>query len=107
MFQSEDDIRDGHVTGVQTCALPIWFFIYPGFDKSFKSRKIIHSSRYALRRSIPRQINISIQTTICHRNSKRSEERRVGKDYAMPRNASTVEHHGVDGIEQTYGHTSI
>src|SRR5690625_7356445 len=25
MFQSEDGIRDGHVTGVQTCALPISF----------------------------------------------------------------------------------
>src|SRR5690625_4720660 len=27
-FQAEDGIRDGHVTGVQTCALPI--FSYPG-----------------------------------------------------------------------------
>src|SRR3984893_4865196 len=25
-FQAEDGIRDGHVTGVQTCALPISFF---------------------------------------------------------------------------------
>src|SRR5438876_1739893 len=25
-FQAEDGIRDGRVTGVQTCALPIWFF---------------------------------------------------------------------------------
>src|SRR5690625_6756866 len=25
-FQAEDGIRDGHVTGVQTCALPIAFF---------------------------------------------------------------------------------
>src|SRR5437870_2720678 len=24
-FQAEDGIRDGHVTGVQTCALPTWF----------------------------------------------------------------------------------
>src|SRR5439155_7192255 len=23
-FQAEDGIRDGHVTGVQTCAIPIW-----------------------------------------------------------------------------------
>src|SRR5439155_7114853 len=23
-FQAEDGIRDGHVTGVQTCTLPIW-----------------------------------------------------------------------------------
>src|SRR5690625_2091309 len=26
-FQAEDGIRDGHVTGVQTCALPISFLI--------------------------------------------------------------------------------
>src|SRR5438046_10383186 len=25
-FQAEDGIRDWSVTGVQTCALPIWFF---------------------------------------------------------------------------------
>src|SRR5438309_4797438 len=25
-FQAEDGIRDGTVTGVQTCALPIWIF---------------------------------------------------------------------------------
>src|SRR5690625_3922699 len=25
LFQAEDGIRDGHVTGVQTCALPIYF----------------------------------------------------------------------------------
>ena len=26
-FQAEDGIRDTEVTGVQTCALPIWFFL--------------------------------------------------------------------------------
>src|SRR5690625_4817182 len=36
-FQAEDGIRDGHVTGVQTCALPICgvfavMFIYPFFE---------------------------------------------------------------------------
>src|SRR5690606_40846772 len=28
-FQAEDGIRDFHVTGVQTCALPIWLYLYP------------------------------------------------------------------------------
>src|SRR5690606_40726154 len=28
-FQAEDGIRDFHVTGVQTCALPICFFTVP------------------------------------------------------------------------------
>src|SRR5437870_13918993 len=27
-FQAEDGIRDGHVTGVQTCALPIYPFTF-------------------------------------------------------------------------------
>src|SRR5690625_1138009 len=27
-FQAEDGIRDGHVTGVQTCALPISYYGY-------------------------------------------------------------------------------
>src|SRR5437660_49853 len=27
-FQAEDGIRDGHVTGVQTCALPIWILTF-------------------------------------------------------------------------------
>src|SRR6266568_7311216 len=30
-FQAEDGIRDGTVTGVQTCALPIW--VAPGVNK--------------------------------------------------------------------------
>src|SRR5690606_33085004 len=28
-FQAEDGIRDFHVTGVQTCALPIWLAVHP------------------------------------------------------------------------------
>src|SRR5690625_6875565 len=34
-FQAEDDIRDGHVTGVQTCALQIFRVI----DKTYEYRK--------------------------------------------------------------------
>src|SRR6266481_8384496 len=29
-FQAEDGIRDGTVTGAQTCALPIWACAHPG-----------------------------------------------------------------------------
>src|SRR5207253_5942442 len=32
---AEDGIRDGHVTGVQTCALPIWRFGTAGEDIDF------------------------------------------------------------------------
>src|SRR5205807_3953702 len=31
-FQAEDGIRDYKVTGVQTCALPISRYLYPGAD---------------------------------------------------------------------------
>src|SRR5215510_6676506 len=56
-FQAEDGIRDGHVTGVQTCALPIC------------SRSITARSR--ARRS---------HTGCWKKSASRSEERRVGKE---------------------------
>src|SRR5207253_7603078 len=34
-FQAEDGIRDGHVTGVQTCALPIF---YTAFGERARTR---------------------------------------------------------------------
>src|SRR5690625_3436272 len=40
-FQAEDGIRDGHVTGVQTCALPI-----SQIRKKFAAYYVIHSSKY-------------------------------------------------------------
>src|SRR5690625_6980785 len=35
-FQAEDGIRDGHVTGVQTCALPISAFITSELKTAFQ-----------------------------------------------------------------------
>src|SRR5439155_16520980 len=35
-FQAEDGIRDGHVTGVQTCALPIYDRIRRLFEQLIK-----------------------------------------------------------------------
>src|SRR5439155_5280246 len=66
-FQAEDGIRDGHVTGVQTCALPIcprrcnsryWLHVFSG-----------DHSRPCLR---------SVATD--GDQAGRSEERRVGKE---------------------------
>src|SRR5690606_40947841 len=31
-FQAEDGIRDFHVTGVQTCALPIFFLVWSNYS---------------------------------------------------------------------------
>src|SRR6266511_4501873 len=60
-FQAEDGIRDFHVTGVQTCALPICHTA---------PRGLVHPSRRRARRAArpagPRR--------------PRSEERRVGKE---------------------------
>src|SRR5690625_6822996 len=67
-FQAEDGIRDGHVTGVQTCALPIstpasacTCGCWPAGTRTTSPR---HSSRHWPGRCAP----------------PRSEERRVGKE---------------------------
>src|SRR5690625_5466964 len=40
-FQAEDGIRDGHVTGVQTCALPISTFIENLGGVDFENRRVM------------------------------------------------------------------
>src|SRR5439155_18212298 len=57
-FQAEDGIRDGHVTGVQTCALPI--------SSCSSGRCIPHG------KSLLSPANVLAD--------ERSEERRVGKE---------------------------
>src|SRR5207302_2943643 len=44
-FQAEDGIRDFHVTGVQTCALPIFRTLrHSTFDNQHRSRTLVHHS---------------------------------------------------------------
>src|SRR5207253_5748306 len=82
-FQAEDGIRDGHVTGVQTCALPI-----SGASGSapFSSRRCSRSrSRSSRRWSDASRCSTSRSTDVCDSSSRlpspsRSEERRVGKE---------------------------
>src|SRR5215510_10852840 len=64
-FQAEDGIRDGHVTGVQTCALPISACADP---HKTQKRQAADTTQMAARCSV--------------RDSGplRSEERRVGKE---------------------------
>src|SRR5690242_20778675 len=91
-FQAEDGIRDGRVTGVQTCALPILFF--------FSSRRrhtrltcdwssdVCSSDLSCQRRSWLSRPYIATQLRRWHDdwstrgmfNPVRSEERRVGKE---------------------------
>src|SRR5437870_13626357 len=68
-FQAEDGIRDGHVTGVQTCALPI----YGLFLDSGQMRACQAPVRFGTTRS------------------GRSEERRVGKECRCRRSLCTYE----------------
>src|SRR5438105_15472262 len=75
-FQAEDGIRDPLVTGVQTCALPIW--------GSSATRSTRWRARMSALKSTPRPSRHSTPSAIpCRvrgRALSRSEERRVGKE---------------------------
>src|SRR5439155_10659088 len=69
-FQAEDGIRDGHVTGVQTCALPILGPCVKDCTRATSGSattrsEISEASCVVFSRDVP---------------SGRSEERRVGKE---------------------------
>src|SRR5690625_7126897 len=51
-LQAEDGIRDGHVTGVQTCALPIWESVQESFVLLYPEGmvKLNHSASEILKR---------------------------------------------------------
>src|SRR5690606_40033385 len=74
-FQAEDGIRDFHVTGVQTCALPIsniYIFLFGNISVQLVSSKLQLEERYevlALWQLAPNLLRLV-----------RSEERRVGKE---------------------------
>src|SRR5690606_39733607 len=93
-FQAEDGIRDFHVTGVQTCALPI----SPAVESSLASSICLMScsrrslaatsSSTSLRRRLLLANSGSEKALGCDKKSvsscfsviRRSEERRVGKE---------------------------
>src|SRR5690606_40630141 len=85
-FQAEDGIRDFHVTGVQTCALPIYSIImFANESKLTGGEQIMTTNEPARDHNLkttppspagtagvgPRGVNVS--------GNVRSEERRVGK----------------------------
>src|SRR5438876_8162903 len=65
-FQAEDGIRDGRVTGVQTCALPIC-------SSSMGHLRLIGMVR-------PRSSLVGAWSEMARLTCNRSEERRVGKE---------------------------
>src|SRR5438094_6719935 len=78
-FQAEDGIRDRTVTGVQTCALPILARVRSAVGAASVSRtdRASYASHAAAAPSASR--------SHCDRASRRSEERRVGKEWRARR----------------------
>src|SRR5438270_3091356 len=72
-FQAEDGIRDLTVTGVQTCALPI-------FPARQKPRPVVRSSLELWVSAIGSGFFFVEVHNACDPKSNRSEERRVGKE---------------------------
>src|SRR5688572_31646758 len=81
-FQAEDGIRDLTVTGVQTCALPIWMLAsersealvenFAGQWLQFRNLDAVHPDRKLYKIYTDRLRDAMIR--------ERSEERRVGKE---------------------------
>src|SRR5439155_12890147 len=79
-FQAEDGIRDGHVTGVQTCALPI---SCPPRPWDSGTRRACARWRALTRMTAPQRSQIGGSRRPRRRRPTipvRSEERRVGKE---------------------------
>src|SRR5690625_7495327 len=78
-FQAEDGIRDGHVTGVQTCALPI--LNHPWFSPcGFCAVPVLPATAISPRLAYHRPLPVVTTPRIPLRTTSRSEERRVGKE---------------------------
>src|SRR5258708_8750568 len=83
-FQAEDGIRDDLVTGVQTCALPIFEGRISGVGKTIRIKSIhVHydlAVPLEAREATERALEVHPQGCPAHQSVKRSEERRVGKE---------------------------
>src|SRR5690606_39767623 len=95
-FQAEDGIRDFHVTGVQTCALPIfekWFITWVRTAFRSKGNKSAIMSLLSWSEEIAKtnretQKSFLLYCTDFFRqamltNYGRSEERRVGREWQL------------------------
>src|SRR5690606_40268817 len=93
-LQAEDGIRDFHVTGVQTCALPIYALTGSDVevieDFSIASRQRIRDeiddqvAQFLARGGKINEIPANVTADPPKKPSPdRSEERRVGKDYSV------------------------
>src|SRR5204862_4520196 len=86
-FQAEDGIRDLYVTGVQTCALPIWLRLQEreklldaaGANAGVHHHDIGHDHHQADRLDVLLRIEAELDE-VRRDGLPRSEERRVGKE---------------------------
>src|SRR5690606_39305961 len=84
-FQAEDGIRCFHVTGVQTCALPIWMWKSLDFGKGCRMLRKSPQKGWTSRCTqgclgrFPCSLPVAALAKSM-RHCVRSEERRVGKD---------------------------
>src|SRR5690348_18277730 len=83
-FQAEDGIRDGRVTGVQTCALPISVAGALADDQRWVGRRDSHAGDAGLE---------------ARGHAERSEERRVGKECRARGTADHYKEKGDEGID--------
>src|SRR5699024_11266912 len=74
-FQAEDGIRDRNVTGVQTCALPIYGVLLSGTGYDYLKNYIESPEQYN-----GKTITVSALVKNPGGQFRRSEERRVGKE---------------------------
>src|SRR5690606_39818894 len=84
-FQAEDGIRDFHVTGVQTCALPIFWVVPPRNceDTTVAGMQFcppVGSSVTSIVSGRKAITNSPVSERSSSRFASRSEERRVGKE---------------------------
>src|SRR5690606_40752223 len=93
--QAEDGIRDFHVTGVQTCALPIYQCAqqrlgHPPAEQRCEQQKVERSERNTEREQVRKRAPFAAAAreqgapewrVAGQREVERSEERRVGKEW--------------------------
>src|SRR2546427_6875627 len=80
-FQAEDGIRDLTVTGVQTCALPIWQRVGSFFSSTSPCVKVNAARHNSQARTSNTGLPLSKRVGRSRSaGSYRSEERRVGKE---------------------------
>src|SRR5690606_39299262 len=85
-FQAEDGIRDFHVTGVQTCALPIFESELVDLEPE-EARELLESTGQT-EPGLDRLASVGfstlgLQTYLTAGPKERSEERRVGKGSSL------------------------